>query len=990
MKPILFRTSIIVFNLFIAVQYSAQSISLNQFSQKEILAAEEVFHHFKEDFDLNNKILTVSPQNTYSALDQKLFVNYIRSILFETNPLIEVIQEKQKEADLKKIYSKKLTELFNDNATYINFNQYKNDFLSNQSGTVNTGTRAAGQPCVNIDFEDGTTSGWDGTFGNTCNAGNRCYNQTGTGFNGNHTVMNAAGFDPTIGALSVQSPFAGTNTVRLGDLAAGNGAATIAHTFLVTAAKPVFTYSFAVAMEDPGHNQTQQPFFAIDFFDQLGNPINNCGTYYVSAGAGNPGFQNQGGWQWKDWASIYLDVSGYVGQNITILFTISDCDQGGHQGRAYIDAECLNPQITFAPNCNGRTLVAPPGLWQYAWKDQLGTVIGTNQTLNVTTTGLYSVDLISESGCVVTIDTIVNFIPVLLGINTTKQDVSCNGLNDGSITINASNGTPPYQYSNDNGVTYVANNTFNNLAPGTYNLSVMDAQGCSQTATVTINEPNPIVIDETHTDAKCNGSCDGTIALTVTGGTAAGGYDYKWDNNPFCPCASKSNLCAGNHTIIVRDDNGCTETINIVINEPTALTLTTDNDTTVCNGATINRNAQLNGGTAPYNYTWSSSGLTFNGTSITITPTNNVSFKVIGIDGNGCRDSANVDIDVLPLLNIQAFANPAVICLGESTQLFANGTGGDGAYTYTWDNGIGNVQNPVVQPTATTTYTVTFDDGCETPAVTAPVTVTVNPLPVVDFDADKYEGCTPTTINFQNLGNQANISATKWHFGNGETSNSFSPNSVTYETIGCFDVKLILTTNNGCIDSLTKTDFICNHPNPIADFEADKYVSDVWRTNFEFTNYSSLNDYNYWDIGGLANSTAIDTSYTFPEDHGAFYNICLKVETVNGCLDSICKEIEIEERSYFFVPNTFSPDDNGINEIFIPVTVGLSDDDYNFSVFDRWGVLLFTTDRKDKGWNGLDMKGKPQKQDTYIWKVEATLLESGKKIVKRGHVNLIK
>ncbi len=971
---------------------NSQTTNLNTFDNKQIHEAEHVFEKFKTEFNLDAKILAPTPQNGYSTLDQKIFSNYIYNELFKLNPLIDVIEKKQTPEQLIDIYTNKLKVLFKNQNTYRDFNTYKTNYLNSyqtQVNSQNNAGRTAGQPCVNIDVEDGTFNGWDATFGRSCRTGNRCYNQTAIGTNANHTIMNGAGNDPDVPALNVQSPFGGNNTIRLGDLDDGNGAATVAHTFLVTANQPIFTYAFAVALEDNGHDIEEQPFFAIDFFDQNGAPINNCGTYYVAAGAGNPGFQNGPGiWEWKDWASIYLDMSAYIGTNVTILFTISDCDQGGHEGRAYIDAECLDPEITYAPNCNGRTLVAPPGLWQYQWKDANGNPVGNNQTLDINIAGRYSVDLISESGCVVTLDTLATILTPL-SINHISQDISCNGLADGSITINANDGTPPYQYSIDNGVTFQNVNIFNGLADGNYQIVVMDAAGCTENGLETINEPTPIVINEIHTDASCNNICDGSITLNVAGGTVVGLYSYVWNGAAACPCAAQNNLCDGPYTIDVSDDNGCTSSITVNIDEPTPVILSSSNDTTICNGATVNRVANMIGGTAPYTYTWNNGALIFNGDNVTVTPNNNINFIITGTDANGCSESKTLDITVLPLLNVQAFANPLTICSGDQVNLSATGTGGLAPYTYTWDNGIGLGQNQVVSPLVTTTYTVTFDDACETPPLTAPITVTVNPLPTVMFDADRYEGCTPTTVNFTNTTDPLMVANCTWKYGNGTSSTNCTPASATYDNIGCFDVRLIVETPDGCIDSLTQYNFICNHPYPVADFEASPWITDVWSTEIEFTNTSTLNDYNFWTYDEIANSTRIDSTIVFPEDYGKIYDICLKVETVNGCADSICKPVEIEERSYFFVPNTFTPDGDGKNDYFAPVTVGIDDDGYNFSVFNRWGDLLFTTDRIGAQWDGMD-RGKLGVQDTYIWKVQAILLETGKKIEQRGHVNLVR
>ncbi|MDN3635829.1 SprB repeat-containing protein, partial [Neolewinella lacunae] len=178
-------------------------------------------------------------------------------------------------------------------------------------------------------------------------------------------------------------------------------------------------------------------------------------------------------------------------------------------------------------------------------------------------------------------------------------DVLCNGDTDGTLTVVATGGTLDYTYLWSNGQTTA---TATGLAAGTYTVTVTDANGCTETATGTVNEPTDLEAAIADTDVLCNGDTDGTLTVVATGGTPD--YTYLWSNGQ--TTATATGLAAGIYTVTVTDANGCTETATGTVNEPTELTLTGMETDVECNGdATGAINITVGGGTPDYTYLWS-------------------------------------------------------------------------------------------------------------------------------------------------------------------------------------------------------------------------------------------------------------------------------------------------------------------------------------------------------------------------------------------------
>ena len=168
--------------------------------------------------------------------------------------------------------------------------------------------------------------------------------------------------------------------------------------------------------------------------------------------------------------------------------------------------------------------------------------------------------------------------------NVGVESPQCHALCNGSLNISASGTSGPYQYSIDGGATYQSQNFFNSLCAGTYDIWVYDP-GFTLYADTTVVMTEPALLDitsSTSSDVVCNGDCDGSASVNVSGGTVSSGYMYSWTYGPTTPAIS--GLCPGSYECTVSDDNECSDSITLVISEPSALVFTIDAQNVSCHG----------------------------------------------------------------------------------------------------------------------------------------------------------------------------------------------------------------------------------------------------------------------------------------------------------------------------------------------------------------------------------------------------------------------
>jgi gliding motility-associated-like protein len=645
--------------------------------------------------------------------------------------------------------------------------------------------------------------------------------------------------------------------------------------------------------------------------------------------------------------------------------------------------------------CNGQLICIPSGgtnPYTYSWSTGCAAA-----SCNGICAGTYTANVTDSHGCTVSATALVGQ-PTPLALTMTGTPAHCSH-SDGADSVFASGGTPGYTYTWKPGVGS-ANSSYHNIPAGSYTVVVHDSQGCADSANNTIpNLPGVNIALVSTVNVSCFGGNDGSATVAANGGFPP--YTYTWSPTPFTGggqgTVTSTTLVAGTYTCSVTDAAKCINSVTATITQPPALTVTPGPPVTICIGQCTPLTATAGGGTPAYTFAW-----TQNGTAITspVCPVLTTTYTVTVTDSHGCvSPPATVTITVNPPLEVLA-AGGKSICPGATDTLHATGSGGNGGpYTYNWipATGLSNAssQNPVASPTVTTTYTVIIADNCGTPTDSDMTTVTLYVPPVVSFTVSDTIACAPMCVNFLGVSTPMCASAT-WIFGDGSNS---GPNSAScggsrhcYTTAGTYNVSYLVTDIHGCKGSLTIPNFINAYPRPEAAFSASPQPTTILNPDISFTDQSTgaaplTWSWNFGDFPS-ANSILQNPKYTYP-DTGCF-NVTLVVTNSFGCTDTIMHPVCIQPDFTFYAPNTFTPNGDGKNDVWMPYGIGIDPHNYDLIMFDRWGNLMFETHTWGEGWDGRANGGTGIAQiDTYVWKVVLKDFR-GNKHQYIGHCNIIK
>ncbi|MFM7595672.1 MAG: gliding motility-associated C-terminal domain-containing protein [Flavobacteriales bacterium] len=668
---------------------------------------------------------------------------------------------------------------------------------------------------------------------------------------------------------------------------------------------------------------------------------------------------------------------GYVGQgNLTVIagtYTYNVTDNNGCTASTTITVTQPNTlqavaNITSPIVCNAGTGVI--------------TVTGVGGTAPYTGTGSFTVaagtytyPISDANGCTSSVSITINQPPVL-SLSLTQTNVNCNGFATGSITANPAGGQGPYSYLwSNNQVTQ----TVTNLLAGSYSVVVTDNLGCTVSANTTITQPQaPILLQESHVNVLCFANNTGSINLSVSGGTSP--YTYSWSNS--ATTQDIQNLIAGTYNVSVTDANGCVAVMSINITQP-AFPLTVGYTVTnvSCFGYTDGAiDVTPQGGTGPFTYFWTTGQFTQD--------LNNIppgQYVVAITDANNCVSSAQITV-TQPTAPLSAtISQLPVSCYGYNDgQLTANTVGGTAPYSYVWTptGQTGNIASAL----APGNYIVNITDanGCTASATDV---LTTPPPFIASFTVNDNIVCLPSTVTFTNS-SIGNVSTVLWTFSNGLTysSNQFN---VNFNNVGCVDVTLLITNTNGCTADTTISNAVCVVPGPTAAFTTASPAIDFVTGGIDFINNSQNYSGSIWQFGDGGSSTQDNPSYFYPASTIADYSVMLVVYDVNGCTDTAYNVVQSNDEVRLTVPNAFTPNGDGLNDLFIPI---ISNSDqvqyYRFEVYNRWGQLIFETNKPGEGWDGK-FKGKLSQFGTYNWKVSYDVPEQNS-VNANGHVTLVK
>ena len=713
-----------------------------------------------------------------------------------------------------------------------------------------------------------------------------------------------------------------------------------------------------------------------------------------------------------------------AGQN-TVQFTITPVNDNIPEGPEYIEfivitSTCgltdtfriyindLEPLATLTSNdttiCGGNAILwceatGGGGVYSFTWDNGFG----TSDTIypSPTQTTVYHVVVEDNCNSSPAIDSVTVTLDGGPVPNAGPDVVVCIG---GSTLLNATSDTPGSTFEWSPGVG-LSDSTIHNpmcspIQNTEYIVTVTRPDGCSNDDTVMVTlSPPPTGLFSLPAMA-----CVGEPVVVEYTGNASSSAQFNWNFSG----GEVLNGSGGGPISAIWNDSGI-DTVQLLVSWNGCVSPVESNLIEIIGAPPVDAGPDISIcsdelgviGFAPlagHTYLWSpSNGITDPTESLTTVQLTNSSHEIevfelglMAID-DGCKGYDTVNVTVFPKPTAE-FIIPDGMCFNvNSFDLMANGYFGPNA-TFEWDFG------PVGYPSSSTqanplgvifnepgpqevTLTVT-DNTCVSLPFTG--TIEVFEMPVADFDVLPKEGCEPLWVQFEDESYNGNSSLYHlWDFGNGASSTDQDPSSVYSQ--GLYNVSLRVVTSHGCADEVTKEDVVEAFQKPNALFSIEPSVTNILDPTVTVTNLADSvvgSEFVFHPNPLAVNS--MEMSYEYPDT--GLYEVTQIVTTINGCKDTISGEVRIDPYYTLFIPQAFSPDNNGINEVWVPQ--GQSIASFQMTIYNRWDEELFFSASLDSGWDGT-YKGMPVKQGVYVYSIE-TIDALGEPHVYRGSFSLFR
>ncbi|MFM2195134.1 MAG: hypothetical protein RL092_734 [Bacteroidota bacterium] len=356
-------------------------------------------------------------------------------------------------------------------------------------------------------------------------------------------------------------------------------------------------------------------------------------------------------------------------------------------------------------------------------------------------------------------------------------------------------------------------------------------------------------------------------------------------------------------------------------------------------------------------------------------------------------------------LNI-AFAGPTVITISNDTsicylgdlnmELLTQGAG-QAPFIYEWTyNGIvvGNTPQVTYNPTASGQACLTVTDDCQY-AVTQCFNVTVAPEVTVSFTSPDVDACWPEALTLVNTTDPSTYQNMAWTIGDGTYIQNQDQINLNFTNPGTYDVTLSVVTNIGCTYETTIPGYLTSFAPPSAGYTADPQPTDANNTDITFTDMS-LGNIITWDWifnvpAPLGTSNIQNPGFSFPTGQGGEYPIQLTVTDANGCTDFVLGTIFIRNIFQYYLPNCFTPNGDGINDVIFMQGSDIDPDNFKLEIFDRWGQAIFTSTNPTEAWTGNVLGGDYYAPDgAYNYVAVIASKTTGERFEIDGHIILIR
>ncbi len=524
------------------------------------------------------------------------------------------------------------------------------------------------------------------------------------------------------------------------------------------------------------------------------------------------------------------------------------------------------------------------------------------------------------------------------------------------------------------------------LNPGVYKvkLLVVDTLGTcilkdSSLITVTVTAPPQLQISTL--DIGCV-NVTGSATVWISAGTKP--FTIEWSTTPPSANTTISGLSTGTYSVTVKDSAGCTaKATATIIKAPTMSINWKDVKMILCNGAhNGSLSSGITGGSAPFQFNWNQGAITGDSLLSNLGPG---SYEVIVTDKNGCKDTLKADITEPPLLDASISDTVHIKCFGgKEGKATVNITGGVAPYTISWNTSP--VQN-------TLTATQLAAGNFEVTVVDKNLCKVIRKVSIVQPTKLQVLAQTEPTLCGESTGAiKLTVSGAIPPY----SYNWLSPlqaNTPTVSNLSEGQYSCIVKDARDCKDSLG---FMINSIQAVkADFTFTPEVAEEFEPDVTFTNLSTGNAHKWkWDFGDLASGTANFSGTKDPKHQysgpGVFCVKLIASSATDKCPDTITKCLTVIPQTSLYVPNAFTPNNDGVNDSFSGYGINIST--YSMRIYNRWGELVYESNDLKKGWNGRHHgleSNEVAPEDVYIWRIEA-VFTTNQKVKYTGRVSLVK
>jgi len=731
-----------------------------------------------------------------------------------------------------------------------------------------------------------------------------------------------------------------------------------------------------------------------------------------------------------------VTVTDAVGTSVVSNVTVSSASQ--------LNGSLSNvTNVSCAGGSNGGAVVAVSGgtgPYTYLWNS---VPAQTSSTLSNVPAGSYQLYITDSQGCVDTLNVSIGQ-PAPLSIQTSTVSSTCSQSN-GSVSAIVNGGTAPFAFL-WNTTPNQSGSTANGLLPGTYSVTVTDANGCTSQSQATVSGTTSISTTITSvSNILCNGASNGGATVVASGGS--GGVNYVWNTNPVQTGASLVNVPAGVYQVVATDSVGCQDSLTVNITEPAPLSAQISSTSTSCSLSNGTATVLVSGGVSPYSYLWNTSPVQLSSTANNLDPG---SYSVVVTDGNGCNLLANISVGSIPSPVVMIDSTTAVTCNGaQDGSAVVSATGGVSPYQFTWNtnppqlgavlSNIGGGSYQVIltdasgcndtldvlisEPLILTVSTSAVAASCSQPNGTASATVSGGVAPysyfwntsppqtnatavglvsgVYGVSVTDNNGCTsqaqivvPGTIGLSITATSQSGCASSGSSATVAVSNGTAPftyvwspsvgNTATVTGLPSGTYQCLVTDVSGCSQTVSLN--VSTYPDPVAFAGTDTIITAGQQITLSATGGVSF----AWtpNVGLVC-----DTCQSTIANPTATTTYCVLVTDINGCTNSDCKTVTVNDADFepcgeVFVPTAFSPDGTNSLENERFCVYGRCITSLEISIYDRWGKKVFESNSKDACWDGT-LKGERLNTGVYMY-VANIALANGERMVKKGDVSLVR